>query len=184
MFRLGRRWAPRGGHCPPDDVQAAPNGAERPEGKGKGEGEGKGRQDKPTSSPVASSPEKKPQDPNSPTPEEFMAEWNRVEGFQQIREMTEKRVKALRARTQDPGFRSRWREGIAMAGKTSFCKGGGSQGWRADVDWFLRPDTLTRILEGAYCERKPAEKMAETPEQTEARIAEQNAEYRRRDGKE
>ncbi len=28
------------------------------------------------------------------------------------------------------------------------CQGEGDRGWIADIDWFLRADTVTRLLEG------------------------------------
>ena len=36
---------------------------------------------------------------------------------------------------------------------SSFCRGQNDRGWRADLDWFLRPDTVTKLLEGKYEDR-------------------------------
>jgi hypothetical protein len=33
---------------------------------------------------------------------------------------------------------------------SDFCNGKGERGWEADIDFLLRPDTITKILEGKY----------------------------------
>lgn len=86
-------------------------------------------------------------------PGDFQVAWNRVVGVTPIHRMTGKRVKALRVRSRDPDFVARWQEGIQRIAASDFCCGGGSTGWLASVEWFLRPDTLTAILEGKYDNR-------------------------------
>jgi hypothetical protein len=61
-----------------------------------------------------------------------------------------KRRTALRARMRDPTWRDGWREALDRIPKCSFLMGHGSRRWKADLEWFLRPDSVSRILEGKY----------------------------------
>jgi hypothetical protein len=70
--------------------------------------------------------------------------------------MTAKRATALGQRRADPLWRERWQEAITAAFATPFCRGTNPRGWTATVDWFLRPDTLDKILEGFYDDKAPA----------------------------
>jgi hypothetical protein len=38
--------------------------------------------------------------------------------------------------------------------KSDFCCGGGKDGWIANVDFFLRPNSVTNLLEGKYDNRQ------------------------------
>ncbi|MBX3438017.1 MAG: hypothetical protein KF861_11045, partial [Planctomycetaceae bacterium] len=77
----------------------------------------------------------------------LIAEWNALP-VRAIRKITQKRRTVLRARLSDPEWRSEWREALAKIRVSKFCAG--STGWKADFDWFLRPDSITKILEGKY----------------------------------
>lgn len=81
--------------------------------------------------------------------EEFQSEWNQS-GFQQIAAISAGRLKSVNARFSEPFFQANWKEGIARVAKSDFCNGKNERNWRADPDWFLRPDTLPKILEGKY----------------------------------
>lgn len=91
--------------------------------------------------------------PDSINPGDLVVAWNRCVGLAPITSMTAKRKTALRARSRDPIFRDNWQAAIQRVGTTVFCCGGGPRGWRADVDWFLRPDTIVQIMEGKYDDR-------------------------------
>jgi hypothetical protein len=82
--------------------------------------------------------------------DEFLKAWNAVPHFRGCRKMTAARLKHFRARASDPSWSSSWREALDRAAASPFCRGENDRGWRADVDWFLRPDTATKILEGKY----------------------------------
>jgi biotin operon repressor len=84
------------------------------------------------------------------TVDEFVGEWRKYQNLTQPKKMTARRRKALRARSADPDWVSSWKEALARAAASKFCTGGGDRGWRADVDWFLRPDVVVKILEGKY----------------------------------
>ena len=64
--------------------------------------------------------------------------------------MTTSRTTALRSRLKDPAWRDSWQAALVQGGTSAFLRGENERGWRADVDWFLRPDTVTKILEGKY----------------------------------
>lgn len=63
---------------------------------------------------------------------------------------TKKRAQALRVRMNEAPFREGWQEAIAKIPSSPFLTGQNDRGWRADMDWFLKPDSVVRILEGKY----------------------------------
>ncbi len=76
--------------------------------------------------------------------------WNAIEGVKHARGPTGKRGTAIKARLADPDWRSNWQAALERVGRSSFCKGGGDRGWVANLDWFIKPDTVTKLLEGNY----------------------------------
>lgn len=84
--------------------------------------------------------------------DEVVEAWNES-GLVRCRKLTDKRRSALRSRLADSDWQSSWREAIDRAAKSAFCRGENGSGWRAGIDWFLRADSLTRILEGIYDDR-------------------------------
>jgi hypothetical protein len=113
-------------------------------GEGEGEGEGNGRV--------------RGEGPSAPAPSEnerdgFLEEWNRVAdaaGLPVPRGWNKKRLAAFRARWRDPAWRATWREGLDRIPGSRFLTGKNARGWRADIDFFLREDSLDKILEGTY----------------------------------
>ena len=112
-----------------------------------------------TASSIATTSSKRAEGSNSPAragppPFDGLVEvWNevaRANGLPEVRSLTDKRRKALKARWVKPEWRAHWREALAKIPDSSFLTGVNARGWRADLDWFLRPDTVQRILEGAY----------------------------------
>jgi hypothetical protein len=85
-----------------------------------------------------------------PLPSEFLEAWNAIPQFVHAKKMTSKRVATLRARIADKDWSASWRQALERASRLPFCCGAGEKGWHADIDWFLRPDTVTKILEGKY----------------------------------
>jgi hypothetical protein len=45
---------------------------------------------------------------------------------------------------------------IDKINRSDFCRGRSDSGWIANFDWFIRPDTMTRLEEGSYATRKRA----------------------------
>lgn len=81
--------------------------------------------------------------------------WNSQRGpLSECRELSDKRRKAARALLLLKPDESYWEQVVQKIAASHFCTGGGSQGWRADFDWFLKPDTHLRVMEGKYDDAK------------------------------
>ncbi len=90
---------------------------------------------------------------SGPPSNEFLEQWNRhakMNGWTPAQAMTVSRTKALRVRLQDPVWRDSWKEALVQGGTSAFLRGENERGWKADAEWFLRPDTVTKIIEGKY----------------------------------
>ena len=88
-----------------------------------------------------------------PTEAEVVAAWNAIEGIHKVQDFTDNRKKALAARLKKESWIRSWKTALVKVSQSNFCKGGGERKWVADIDWFLQPDTMTKILEGKYDER-------------------------------
>jgi hypothetical protein len=67
------------------------------------------------------------------------------------------RVAALRARYLDTFSRSldQWREFCQRVRGSPFLTGDNDRGWKADLDFMLKPKNANKLLEGGYDDRKP-----------------------------
>lgn len=90
----------------------------------------------------------------SPKPKDIIApifeKWATMEGVPRITTITESRKKLAHARMKEPFFRENWIAGMDAIRQSPFLTGKNDRGWKADIDWFLRPDSLPKILEGKY----------------------------------
>lgn len=72
-----------------------------------------------------------------------------------------------------------WAAVIVAINASRFCRGDNDRGWKASFDWLLQPDTRLRVLEGKYAGKQAQSVIPllprETPEQTRARWARENA---------
>ena len=88
-----------------------------------------------------------------PTPL-FVEYWNKTAsdaGLPTCRNLSAKRRKALTIRNRDPDWAEGWREALdKIPGSDFLCGRVDGRGWQANVDWFLKPDSVTSILEGKY----------------------------------
>lgn len=85
---------------------------------------------------------------------EVVDAWNEMGvPFPKVEKVTEKRKTALRNRLADPYFRENWVQALSILKGSKFARGGGSQKWVADFDFFLQPDSVTKIMEGKYSDR-------------------------------
>ncbi len=80
----------------------------------------------------------------------LIAKWNAIQGITTCIRATAKRKTAFASRAADPQWASEIDAALSKVAASDFCTGKGNQGWRADLEWFLRPDTVTRLLEGKY----------------------------------
>jgi hypothetical protein len=85
--------------------------------------------------------------------ETFKAAWAVIEKpFAKVRAWTHKRMTALKARMNDPFWRENWRTAMSAMTVDPFCRGKSDSGWVADVDYFLRRDTVVKLTEKAGAE--------------------------------
>ena len=83
-----------------------------------------------------------------PRPEEVREAWNAQPGLTPCVEVGPHRERAIRAwATGNPLWAAHWRAAIAFAGRTPDYTGGMSSGWRADLNWFLKPENFTKVVE-------------------------------------
>ena len=106
------------------------------QGEGEGEGEGEG-----------SAPDKS----GIPPADEIIAAFDST--FGTTSRWTDKRRKALTARWRDLFWRDNWEAALERAGPSAFLRGANDRTWAIDLEFFLRPDTVTKILEGKYDNR-------------------------------
>lgn len=69
--------------------------------------------------------------------------------------MSDKRRRYTTARLRDPFFSQNWKAALERMTSSTFCKGANDRGWVADFDFFIQPDSVAKIMEGKYDERKP-----------------------------
>ena len=89
-------------------------------------------------------------------------------GIPHIRVMDEHRRKALRTICRRPNGKENLIKMLQRAAKSDFLNGGGARGWRADVDWLLKPHNLAKVLEGHY-DRPPTPAHVLRKQEAEAR---------------
>jgi len=99
---------------------------------------------------------------------DILDRWNAA-GLIGCRLLTPARRKALRARAKSPDWLRDWPAAIEKASRSEFCCGGNDRRWRADIDWFLRPDTVTKIMEGKYDDRASVSQSASNSDDIMAR---------------
>ena len=130
------------------------------EGKGKEQGTGNGREQGMEAKSAPAGEE-----------DEVFKLWNSFDQLTKIAKVSKERKAKAKTRLGDPFFRERWKEAIALIHASPFLLGHNDRGWRADIDWFLKPESLTRIIEGKYGSAKKSTLEKETffgPEYTQA----------------
>jgi hypothetical protein len=86
--------------------------------------------------------------------EKLISIWNDELGSvcPKIQRLTEQRKRLLANRLRD-SFDSdseRWRSFCRAIRGSPFCSGENDRGWRANIDWALKPQTIAKVLEGFY----------------------------------
>ena len=88
-------------------------------------------------------------------PEAVAAAWNALgRPFPRVLKMSKARTAHARNRLSDPWWRDNWLHALDRMKASGFCRGESGRGWIADIDFFLRPDSVTKILEGKYDDRR------------------------------
>lgn len=74
-------------------------------------------------------------------------------GLPQAQKLTSTRRTKLGARLREHGLEG-WSKALEELGTASCLTGSGASGWRADIDFLLKPDKFQRVLEGGYRDRE------------------------------
>jgi len=92
--------------------------------------------------------------------------WNEKTGppLPQCQAWTTKRKTAALARLKDHPDRAEWETAFVNIQASEFCRG--ADGWIANIDFALRPDSLTKALEGNYNNRRGAKRDPEQKYET------------------
>jgi hypothetical protein len=97
------------------------------------------------------------------TPETLVALWNEaavVFGLPGVSVLTEDRRRQARRRLQEYPARATWEEACRRLGASPFCRGENDTGWRAGLDFLLRPGRVARVLDGMYDDARAARSAA------------------------
>lgn len=106
------------------------------------------------------------------TTKEVVQRWNALPNVRKVRLLTIARENKLKLRLKELSV-EHWEEIFEKLKESSFCSGDNSRGWVANFDWFLRPDTPVKILEGLYDDRtvsKPENTFANQRQQNNVRL--------------
>lgn len=82
--------------------------------------------------------------------QEVFDSWNRLRGLPHCLVVSDSRRRTIRVRLVDPFFKANWKLALAKIEQSDFCRGGSERGWRASFDWFIRPDSVAKVMEGKY----------------------------------
>lgn len=73
-----------------------------------------------------------------------------------VKKLTDKRRKSIRALLK-AFTEEEIREGFEKAEASDFCKGANGHGWKADFDFLINQNNMTKVLEGKYDNRSQEE---------------------------
>ena len=90
-------------------------------------------------------------------PEALVELWNAAAPPEcpRVQRLSAKRRTRARQRLAEEPDPATWERAIGAMSSRPFLRGGGPRGWRADFDWLVQPDSLVRVLEGAYADDAP-----------------------------
>lgn len=90
----------------------------------------------------------------APTIEALVERWNEIPDVHRCQIVTDERRKDFRARRKEEPFVANYAAALAKVEGSAFCRGGGENGWKASLDWFLKKGSVTKLIEGMYDDRK------------------------------
>lgn len=77
--------------------------------------------------------------------------WNEECGqLPKVRALTKSRKTKILSLAKKIPEETYWRDIVRRVAKSSFCLGESGRGWRANFDWFIKPDTHVKVFEGHY----------------------------------
>ena len=105
--------------------------------------EGKGKEEK--------GKEQQPSAPRHDFVSEFKKLWQELpKPFPKVSVWTEARLRSLKSRLCDQWWLDNYKEALIRMQNSDFCKGVNDQTWIADLEFFLRPESVPKIMEGKY----------------------------------
>ena len=119
---------------------------------------------------------KSPQWDVGPACEEFLLAWNATPGLKHVSVINDKRRAMLRERWKEEFFRENWRAALSKIPGIPGLTGHNDRGWVADIVWFLRPNSVSKLIEGSYDNWKGAPEDLRKKATQEAEAAWLNAE--------
>jgi len=96
---------------------------------------------------------------SQPTADEFVKAWNGMVVFPTIADFTDSRRKQFKDRTKSQFWCENWREALRRMSASPFHLGENDRGWKANVDFFLKPNTVTKMIERDKETSKPSKGM-------------------------
>jgi hypothetical protein len=83
--------------------------------------------------------------------DEVVSFWNSKPALPRVAVLSDTRKEKLRVRLKSQFFVENWRAAIDKLVTSPFCTGSNDRGWKADIDWFIKDDTVVaKIIEGKY----------------------------------
>lgn len=104
-----------------------------------------------------------------------MEQWNALAAqndYCRCPSMTKSRRESHNARYRDTFWRENWQvalQRISVKG-SDFLRGVNDRGWKANIEWFLREDTVVKILEGRHDAKAAKPKRTPSPQETKKEI--------------
>lgn len=79
----------------------------------------------------------------------FVKLWN-ASGLRKCIAFSSSRANALHTRLKDSFWKQNYQAALKRASGIPGMSGANGRNWRADIDWFLRPDNVAKLMEGKY----------------------------------
>jgi len=92
---------------------------------------------------------------------ELFNAWNcmaQSAGLAKIINLSDARMKHVRARMKDVWWSQNYHKALILIPASDFLMGDNERQWKANFDFFVRPDSVAKILEGRYNNKKSMSK--------------------------
>lgn len=89
-------------------------------------------------------------DDRPPSPERFVEEWNNLIPFNNVKFIGPHIRKMFRFRCQTEQWLGSYRDALERIPSIPFLCGAGDNGWKINIEFFLKEDTVGRILAGSF----------------------------------
>jgi len=89
--------------------------------------------------------------------EEIRLSWNKLASecdLTPCRTISTGRRTHLNKRLKEADWLDSWQQAMEHLKGIKWIRGSATNGWKANFDWFIRPDTVAKILEGAHDDRE------------------------------